>query len=153
MTFERTALPEPEGFYAAEGLALTGRGKWRSAPCAFHGSRNTLRINLETGAYVCMAGCGARGGDVLAYRMAMHGEDFITSARHLGAWVDDGRPAQRQRPTPFPARDALHLLAAEAQLVVVAAANVANGAALTRVDLDRALIAARRINRIAEFFP
>ena len=33
------------------------------------------------------------------------------------------------------------------------AVNVANGAALTRVDLDRALIAARRINRIAEFFP
>lgn len=153
MPFDRARLPEPEDFYRAEGLTLAGRGTWRSAPCVFHGSRATLRVNLRSGAYICMAGCGARGGDVLAYRMAVHGEDFTTAARKLGAWVEaDGAPP-RQRPTPFPARDALHLLATEAQLVAVAAANVANGSALTRLDLDRLLIAARRISKLAELFP
>ena len=153
MPFDRARLPEPEDFYRAEGLALAGRGAWRSAPCVFHGSRSTLRVNLRSGAYVCMAGCGARGGDVLAYRQASHGEDFVTAARKLGAWVDDGNAPARQRPTPFPARDALHLLGNEAALVAIAAANVANGAALTRTDLDRLLVAARRISKLCELFP
>lgn len=153
MPLNRDALPEPLGYYGTrEGLTLQGRGKWRSAPCVFHDSRSTLRINLESGAYVCMAGCGARGGDVLSYHQAAHGLGFIAAARDLGAWIEeDGKPVHH-RPTPFPPRDALALLVAEAMLVAVAAGNVANGMALRRPDLDRLLVAARRINKIADLF-
>ena len=58
--FERTALPDPEGYYASrEALHLTGRGRWRSAACPFHDdTRPSLRVNTETGAYRCMV-CGA----------------------------------------------------------------------------------------------
>ena len=36
----------------------------------------------------------------LAALMAAHGEDFVTAAKALGAWVEDGRPAPAQ-PTPI----------------------------------------------------
>lgn len=152
MPLNRDALPDPAGYYEGQGLALQGRGKWRSAPCVFHGSNSSMRINTASGAYVCMAGCGARGGDVLAYHMAAHGLGFIDAARDLRAWVEEEGKPKHQRPAPFPARDALAVLAAETLLVAVAAANVANGATLNRNDLDRLLSAARRINKIAELF-
>lgn len=151
MSFDRTLLPDPLTFYENEGLKLTPRGRWRTTSCTFHGGSDSMRINAQTGAFVCMAGCGARGGDVLAYRMAAHGEDFITAAKALCAWVEDGRPAPA-RPTPIAPRDALRLLALECTLVAVAAANVANGVALTKADMDRVLKAAGRVRRIAEVF-
>jgi hypothetical protein len=151
MSFVRDHLPNPVDFYAGLSLTLTGRGKWRTAPCAFHGGSDSLRINTDTGAFVCMAGCGAKGGDVLAYRMAVTGENFATAAKALGAWVEDGRPAPA-KPTPIPARDAIQLLARESNLIAVAGANVAHGVALKETDLDRVLTAAGRINRIAEVF-
>lgn len=150
--FDRTRLPDPVDYYTDAGLKFRERkGKWRTTECRFHGGTDSMRINTSTGAFCCMAGCGARGGDVLAYHMALHGQDFTTAAKELGCWVDDGRPAPT-RPTPLPARDALHLLASEANLVAVAAANVANGATLTKKDLSRLLTAAGRINKIAEVF-
>ena len=152
MPLNRDALPDPLTYYEGQGLTLQGRGKWRSAPCTFHQSNSTMRINTHSGAYVCMAGCGAHGGDVLSYHQAAYGLGFVDAARELGAWIEEeGKPAHR-RPTPFPPRDALNLLAAEAMLVAVAAGNVANGMALRRPDLDRLLVAARRINKIAELF-
>lgn len=106
MSFDRTRLPDPEGFYLAAGLELTGRGRWRTTRCEFHGGSDSMRINLQSGAFVCMAGCGAKGGDVLAYRMAAAGEDFQTAARALGAWVDDGQLCPLLRPPAhrWPAR-------------------------------------------------
>lgn len=151
MGFDRTRLPEPLAFYEGEGLKLSPKGKWRTAPCAFHGGSDSLRINTASGAFVCMAGCGARGGDVLAYRMAMHGEDFVTAAKALSAWVEDGRPAP-SRPTPISPRDALQLLAHESNLIAVAAGNVAHGVPLSRPDLDRVLKAQGRISRLTELF-
>ncbi len=151
MSFDRTRLPEPIAFYEGEGLALSPRGKWRTAPCVFHGGSDSLRINTASGAFVCMAGCGARGGDVLAYRMAAHSEDFTTAAKALGAWVDDGRPAPT-RPTPIPARDALQLLAHEGNLIAVAAGNLAHGVPLAPIDLHRVLKAQSRISRLMELF-
>lgn len=151
MGFDRTRLPEPVAFFESAGLQFKERrGKWRTAACEFHGGSDSMRINTDTGAFVCMAGCGARGGDVLAYRMATHGEDFTTAAKALGCWVDDGRPAPT-RPTPFSPRQALEVLAVEANLVAVAAANVAHGVVLTQVDLSRLLQAAGRVKTIAEF--
>ena len=151
MSFDRTRLPDAAGFYEGEGLKLEGRGKWRTTACRFHGGSDSLRVNADSGAFVCMAGCGAKGGDVLAYRMAAHGEDFIDAAKALGAWIDDDKPAPR-KPTPISPRDAITLMAAESNLVAMAAGNVAHGVELTQADLERVLTAAGRINRIAELF-
>ena len=152
MSFDRTRLPDPVDYYTAQGLVFRERkGKWRTTACNFHGGRDSMRINTSTGAFCCMAGCGARGGDVLAYHQAERGLSFTDAARELGCWVDDGRPAP-SRPTPLPARDALALLASETNLVAIAAANVANGVSLTDKDLNRLLTAASRIANIGELF-
>ena len=98
--FLRDRLPDPAEFFASEGVALSGKGIWRTAPCNFHGSRDSLRINTSSGAFVCMAACGLRGGDVLADRMAAHGEDFQTAAKALGAWQESTTPNRCRRAMP-----------------------------------------------------
>lgn len=154
MTYERDRLPDPLSFYENEGLRLLGprSAKWKTTECQFHGGSDSMRINTHSGAWVCMAGCGARGSDVLAFQMAAHGQEFVEAAKALGAWVDDGKPSLRQRPTPLPPRAALEVLAIECNLVAVAAGNLANGMELSRVDLGRVLVAAGRITRLVEVF-
>jgi len=150
MSFDRTRLPEPMGYYEAQGLKFREcRGNWRTTECRFHGGSDSLRVNIQTGAFVCMAGCGARGGDVLAYEMAITGSDFTTAAFAIGAWVDDGKPAP-SKPPPFTARDALEVLHAEAVLVAVAAGNLAQGVLLSDSDRKRLLRAAARVQTIVE---
>lgn len=151
MGFDRTRLPDAAGYYEGLGLRLVGRGKWRSTSCEFHGGRETMRLNLDSGAFVCMAGCGARGGDVLAYEMARTGLEFLEAAKALDAWVDDGRPAPA-KPTPLPPRAALAVLADEANLVAVAGGNLAKGVKLSDSDRLRLMRAAGRILRIREVF-
>ena len=150
MSFNRSALPDPFSFYEGEGLKLTGRGKWRTTSCIYHGGSDSMRVNMQSGGWCCM-NCGESGGDVLAYRMASRGEHFVTAARALGAWVDDGRPAPI-RPAPLPARDALQILATEVNLIAIACANVTHGVTLTQRDLDRLLRASGRICAIAQAF-
>lgn len=152
MTFIRDSLPDPAAYFEAAGLVLQRGGTWRTTSCAFHGSSDSMRVNTKSGAWVCMAGCGARGGDVLAYQMTAHDQDFITAAKALGAWRDDPADQHRpyRKPLPFPARDALEVLAAEAMLTAVAAGNLARGVALSQDDRDRLMQAAGRINVIAE---
>lgn len=151
--FDRARLPDPlDYFTGTAGLKFRERkGRWRTTSCAWCGSSDATRVNTESGAFVCMTGCGARGGDVLAYEMARSGLGFVDAAKALGAWTDGGKPAPT-RPTPLPARDALQLLAAEANVAAIAASNVAHGVALTSIDLERLLQAAGRINTIREFF-
>lgn len=151
MGFDRTLLPDPATFYENTGLRLTGRGKWRTTGCVFHNSSDSMRINLQSGAFVCMAGCGAKGGDVLAYHMAVHGVEFVDAAKALGAWVDDGRAAP-PRPTPLSPRAALGVLKFECMVVAIAAGNVAQGVDLSGADRGRVLQAAGRIGRVAEIF-
>jgi len=151
MPFDRRNLPDAVSYYESEGLKLTTRGKWRTTECKFHGGSDSMRINLATGAWVCMS-CGARGGDVLAYHMAQHGLEFVEAAKALGAWVDDGRPATQHKPTPLSPRQALEVLAVEANLVAIAAGNVAHGVVLSQVDLSRVLTASGRITRLVEVF-
>lgn len=153
MTFDRNQLPDPLGYYEAEGLALKGprSAKWQTTECRFHGGRDSMRINVATGAFRCM-NCGARGGDVLAYHMAEHGQEFVDAAKALGAWVDDGKPAKPQRPTALSPRAAFEVLSFEATVVAVAAGNIGNGVALTDADRARVLVCAGRINRIVEDF-
>ena len=85
--FRRDALPDALRYFTeCAGLRMFGRGAWRSAICVFHDdSRPSLRVNVATGAYRCMA-CGARGGDVLDFHRARHGLSFAQAARDLGAW-------------------------------------------------------------------
>lgn len=150
--FNRNLLPDPFNYYTTTaGLTFRERGgKWRTTRCEFHGSSDSMRINIETGAFVCMAGCGARGGDVIAYEMARTGCDFVTVARSLDCWTEGMLPPKR--PTPLPARDAIQLLAAESNLVAIAGCNMGVGIALTPIDLERVLTAASRILKIAEVF-
>jgi hypothetical protein len=86
--FDREALPAPVYYYTEiERLRLEGRGTWRSTLCCFHHeSRPSLRVNVDTGAFRCMA-CGANGGDVLAFYRLRYGAGFIEAAKGLGAWV------------------------------------------------------------------
>ena len=152
MGFDRRNLPDAVGYYESEGLKLTGRCKWRTTECKFHGGSDSMRINTDSGAFACMAGCGARGGDVLAYHMAQHGLEFVEAAKALGAWVDDGRLATQHKPSPLSPRQALAVLAVEANLVAIAAANLAHGVVLSQVDLSRVLTASGRITRLVEVF-
>ena len=152
MPFDRRNLPDPISYYESEGLKLTSRGKWRTTECKFHGGSDSMRINTDSGAFACMAGCGARGGDVLAYHMAQHGLEFVEAAKALGAWIDDGKPATQHKPTPLSPRQALEVLAAEANLVAIAAGNMAQGVHLTIAERQRLLTASNRITRLVEVF-
>ena len=96
--------------------------------------------------------CDAKGGDVLAYHMAETGTEFVDAAKALGAWVDDGRVPVATKPTPLSPRAALQVLAAEANLVAIAAGNVANGVTLSQLDFSRVLTASGRITRLVEVF-
>ena len=152
MPFDRRNLPDAVSYYESEGLKLTSRGKWRTTECKFHGGSDSMRINTDSGAFACMAGCGARGGDVLAYHMAQHGLEFVEAAKALGAWIDDGKPATQHKPTPLSPRQALEVLAAEANLVAIAAGNMAQGVHLTIAERQRLLTASNRITRLVEVF-
>ena len=151
MGFDRTLLPDPPIFYENTGLRLAGRGKWRTTACAFHDGSDSMRINLQTGAFVCMAGCGARGGDVLAYHMALTGLEFVEAAKALGAWRADGTAAPA-RSAPLSPRAALEVLQFEAMVVAVAGGNVAHGGTLSDTDRSRVMQAAGRINHVAGLF-
>ena len=152
MPFDRNALPEPLGYYESQGLTFRERkGRWRTTRCDFHQGSDSMRVNTQTGAFVCMS-CGASGGDVLAFEMQLTGTDFVSAAKALGAWVEDGKPAIQSKPTPISARAALQALSFEALLVAMEAARVAKGARPTEADKARVLAASNRITRIAEVF-
>ena len=61
-------------------------------------------------------------------------------------------PIEGTRMTAMGQSNALAVLAVEANLVAVAAANVGHGVALSQVDLHRLLQAAGRVQRIVEVF-
>ena len=155
MSFDRSLLPEPAGYYEAQGLRLTGprSAKWVTTACPFHGGSDSMRINLRSGGFCCM-NCGARGGDVLAFEMALNGSEFVEAARRLGAWVDNGKTmtSASMRPAPLSPRAALEVLGFESLLVAVAADMLAKGQPLPLADAERLKTCARRINRIAGYF-
>jgi hypothetical protein len=153
MTFIRDNLPDAASYFEGEGLTLTGprSAKWKTTTCNFHGGSDSMRVNVATGAWVCMS-CGEKGGDVLAHHMAAHGIEFIDAAKALGCWQDDGLPHVPQKPKPLPPSAALSVLAFECTLIAVAAGNIAHGVQLTPTDLTRVLQAAGRINSIKEAY-
>ena len=152
MSFHRDLLPDPESYFEAQNLKLSGpsNARWKTTSCVFHGGSDSMRVNT-TGAWVCMA-CGEKGGDVLAYEIASSGAEFVDAAKAIGAWVEDGKPQTPQKPTPLPPRAALSVMAFEATLTAVAAGNIAHGVTLTEVDRARLLKAANRINLLMEAY-
>lgn len=148
MTFIRENLPDTRSYFESEGLQLKGRGKWLTTRCNFHDGSDSMRINLASGGWCCMA-CNAKGGDVLAYHQAAHGLDFIDAAKALGAWQDDDKPNKPRKPTPLSPRDALTVLALEATLIAVTAGNMRHGVPLSNKDFKRVIEATGRINHIA----
>ena len=153
MAFDRNLLPDPTAYFEEQGLKLAGprRAKWKTTTCNFHGGSDSMRVNTSTGAWVCMS-CGEKGGDVLAYEIAVGGADFVAAAKAIGAWVDDGKPYTPPKPTPLSPRAALSAMAFEATLTAIAAGNIAQGVLLTDADRSRLMTAAGRINRMVEVF-
>ena len=153
MAFDRNLLPDTVTYFENQGLILKGprSAKWKTTTCNFHGGSDSLRVNVASGAWVCMS-CGEKGGDVLAYEIKDSGKEFVDAAKALGCWIDDGGPPVATKPTPLSPRLALSVMAFESTLAAVAAGNVANGVALTDADRARLMVAANRINRLVEAF-
>lgn len=153
MSFDKSRVPDPETYFESRGLVLKGprSAQWRTTACEFHGGSDSMRANVATGGWVCMA-CGAKGGDVLAYHMQLTGQEFVDAAKALGAWVEDGKPAPRKKHAPLPPRAALEVMDVEATLVAIAAGNISQGVALTDADRARLQTAANRINRLCEAY-
>lgn len=151
--FLKDNLPDPVSYFDSEGMTLKGPGsaKWKTTACHFHGGSDSMRVNTQTGAWVCMA-CAVKGGDVLAHHMQAHGLEFIDAARALGAWQDDGKPNAQHRPTPLSARAAMSMLAVEASLIAYVAGSIHCGVQLTEEDRARVYLAGSRITTINEAF-
>ena len=149
--FKKDLLPDALGYFESQGLKLSARGKWRTTGCRFHDGSDSMRVNTTSGAWVCMS-CNAKGGDVLAYHMAAKCLDFVSAAKDLGAWQDDGKPSRDYRPKPIPAGQAISVLAFESHLTAIAAGTLAQGKPLTGIDRSRLLVAARRIQHIAQVY-
>lgn len=96
--------------------------------------------------------CGARGGDVLAYEMAVHGIGFVEAAKRLGAWVGNAAPHGHIRPTALTARDALSVLTDEANLIAIESSRMAEGIKPSPEDRTRFLVAVGRFNHVWGMF-
>ena len=84
--------------------------------------------------------------------MEAHGLEFVETAKDLGAWINDGRPTTKHKPTALSPRDALEAMAHESMVVAIAAGNVAHGVILSDQDRKRVMQSAGRINRVVEMF-
>jgi len=149
--FQRERLPDPLSYYVdTVGLTLTGKGKWRTTRCEFHQGSDSMRIHVPSGAFVCMAGCGARGGDVLAYHRAAHGMGFVEAAKALGAYTDDAKPfAGSTKPTSIAGGALLNLAGAELTVSVMLLADAQAGR-MTDAGFERLLAAVGRVRYITD---
>ena len=147
--FIRERLPDATSYFESEGLALTGPGKWKTTRCEFHDGSDSMRVNTESGGWVCMA-CGEKGGDVLAYAMRRHGLEFIEAARMLGAYVDDYKPhCGPAQPTTLSARDAMAVVAFEIVVLMIVIADIYKGLIPSDADWQRFIEGAGRIQTLA----
>ena len=150
--FIRERLPDAISFFEGECLPLKGPGKWRTAHCQFHGGSDSMRVNTESGSWVCMA-CGEKGGDVLAFAMRAHDLGFVAAARMLGAYVDDRKPHRGTvQATTLSARDAMAVVAFEIVVLMIVIADIRNGLIPTDADWQRFVEGAGRIQTlVAEY--
>lgn len=148
--FLRDRLPDPGAYFESEGLTLTGPGKWKTTRCDFHGGSDSMRVNVESGAWRCM-NCGVKGGDVLAYAMQRHFEGFVEAARALGAYIEDGKPHRGpSQPATLSARDAMQLAARELLLALLVISDIRSGLIPSDGDWQRFTLSASRLEALAE---
>lgn len=153
MTFIRENLPDALDYFQGRGQKIFGkRGKQFRTTCTLHGGTgDTLSVRRDTGVWYCFS-CQASGSDVLAYAMQADGLDFISAAKALGAWREDGKPAPDYKPTPITAREAINLLSNECQLILATGATIRGGHPVTTQDIERCAKAMGRINKVREMF-
>ncbi len=148
MSFDRERLPDAVSYFEGEGLRLIGPGRWKTARCNFHGGSDSMRINVESGGWRCMA-CDEKGGDVLAFAMRRHGLEFIEAAKTLGAWIDDGKPQRTEgRPRTLSPRSAMEVIAHELLVLFVIVSDARQGLLPNDADWMRFLAGAGRIERL-----
>lgn len=148
MSFTRDNLPDAQDYYQnTAGLKLIGHGPWRTTSCVFHGGSDSMRVNLKTGGFMCMA-CCEKGGDVMAYHQQANDLEFVDAAKELGCWQVDGKPSP-YKPLPVSARTMLEVIGFEVQIVALMAADISKGKVISALDKDRLFLAANRITRVA----
>jgi hypothetical protein len=151
-TFVKEKLPDPLSFYQGRGLVLQPGKEWRSTSCEFHISRTTMRINMNSGGFVCMAQCGAKGGSVVDYYMAINGVDFYTAAKALGAIEADGKPYKGpKRPLRIPTHDLLKLVPKELYICSTVVSALSN-ALIDNPELEEALAPKINFTDLQSFF-
>lgn len=76
----------PLEFYQHElqGVQLKQAGWCDGGLCPFHADTKagSFKVNLETGSFNCFA-CGVKGGDIVAFTMALHGLTFVEALRKI----------------------------------------------------------------------
>jgi hypothetical protein len=101
--FDRSALPPARSFYEVELGELRRPSHGWTAPkagCPFHQSKSkaSFRVNLDSGGFNCF-GCGAKGGDVIAFVRLRAGLSFPAALKHLHV-ESDYRPVRRKKEPP-----------------------------------------------------
>jgi len=120
-----------------DGVRATGPGRW-IARCPAHDDRRpSLSVReLDDGRVLlhCFAGCGA---DEVVHCAGLTLADLMPPSA-----LADHAPRERR---PWHPGDVLAMLAEEARLVAVAAANLARGIALNDADRKRLITATERV--------
>ena len=84
--FRKDLLPRPGDYFRRQGIKFSGGLEWKSAKCPFHDDKKpSLSLRLDSGGFKCH-GCGAKGGDILAFHQLLTGLSFKKAAQALGAW-------------------------------------------------------------------
>lgn len=145
--FNRDALPSWESYADMVGLVLQGRGRWRTTRCEFHGGSDSMRVNTESGGWVCMS-CLARGGDVLDHYMLRTDASFKGAALALGAWDRSKEKHTEREPRTLSPRDAVEVIARDLLLCVVVIADIRSGLIPSDADWRRFLVAAGQVEKL-----
>jgi hypothetical protein len=119
-----------------EKIKRTGSGRWMAC-CPSHSDRTaslSLR-ELDDGRILlhCFAGCSV--GEILD-AIGLTINDLYPQR------LANGRPERK----PFPSADVLRAISFEAQVVAIAAADIAKGVLLDITEKNRILLASQRIN-------
>ena len=78
-------FPTPTVYYQQEFPNLKiCENTWMSVKCCFHEDRQpSLRLNLKNGSFRCF-GCGARGGNIIAFHCQRYRLTFAQTILALG---------------------------------------------------------------------